>query len=448
MPLEPVLLSLLLVAVAVIFHRILILKALLMRERQKNRQRARRRRLRQQRAAKKRIWARPWLLRRPLYGHHEHLLGELNREDQKSFKNFVRVPPQLFEEMVTRLTPYLQKKVTQMRDPLPVALKVAVTLRFMATGTSFVDLHYNFRVSISAISAFLPEVCNAIIRIYRPELLKLPKTPAEWKKVSDGFARKWNYNNCIGAIDGKHIPIRKPVGGGSYYFNYKKFHSIILLAVCDASYKFLFVNVGAAGSAGDAGTWLNSSLHGYLEAGTAGLPEPEPMPHDDVAVPYHLVGDDAFALKTYLMKPYSHRTQVPEERIFSYRLSRARRTIENAFGLLQNRLRVFGVPLYVQPRKAMRITLCGCVLHNLFLERIPMTITAREVDHENEDHQQIPGAWREGHPELQGLEGFQGQNPTRRAKAQRDYLSAYYASEAGEVPWQERIVFPVGRRFL
>ena len=404
------------------------------------------RRRRRPRPPTKRVWTREWLLRRPMYGHNEQLLGELNREDPRSFKMYLRVPPEVFEEIVTRLTPLLQKKTTRMREPLSVALKVATTLRFMATGCSLTELHFNFRVSLSAISKFIPQVCQAIIKEYQEETIKLPETPEEWKTVAESFSRKWNYHNCIGAIDGKHIPIKKPVGGGSYYFNYKKFHSIILMGICDASYRFLYVDIGAEGGAGDAGTWFRSRLNRKLENNTAGLPEPEPLPNDDQPIPYHLIGDDAFALKKYLMKPYSHRSQVNEERIFSYRLSRARRTVENCFGLLQARLRIFGVTLYLKPRKAMAVTMAGCVLHNLFLDRIPMHINAREVDREDEHHETIPGAWREGQSGLEGLNYNEGHNPQRQAKQQRDYLAQYYSSEAGSVPWQERMVFPRGRR--
>ena len=122
--------------------------------------------------------------------------------------------------------------------------------------------------------------------------------PDEWKKVADGFSSKWNYHNCCGAIDGKHIAIQKPILAGSQYFNYKRFHSIILMAVCDASYKFLYVDIGAEGGAGDGGTWFRSTFHRALQRNIVGFPPPALLPNDDRDIPFHLVGDDAFALKT------------------------------------------------------------------------------------------------------------------------------------------------------
>ena len=81
-------------------------------------------------------------------------------------------------------------------------------------------------------------------------------------------------------------------------------------------------------------------------------------------VPYINVADDAFPLTTYCMKPYSSQKLSDSKRIFGYRLSRARRTTENAFGILSNRFRVSSSHMYLQPNNATKITL-ACVLHNI-----------------------------------------------------------------------------------
>ncbi|XP_068232103.1 uncharacterized protein [Palaemon carinicauda] len=112
---------------------------------------------------------------------------------------------------------------------------------------------------------FVPEVCEAIIDTYQHEFLKCPKTPEEWKTVAEVFANKWNYHNCIRALDGKHVPIKKPRKLGSLYYFYKKFHSIILIAVADAKYKFLYIDVGAEGGAGNGGAWSKYNLHHAIE---------------------------------------------------------------------------------------------------------------------------------------------------------------------------------------
>ena len=330
-----------------------------------------------------------------------------------------------------------------MRKALPVGLKLAITLRFLSTGLSYTNLAFNFRTSIAAISLFVPLVCKALIKAYKNEVLKCPTSPEEWKEVARHFSRKWNYHNCGGALDGKHVAIRKPNNARSEYYNYKKFHSIILMALADAQYRFLYVDIGAEGGAGDAGTWFRCSLHRAIERGRVRFPPDSDLPNDNTKIPFHIIADDAFALKTWLMKPFGHLSQVHHERIFSYRLSRARRVVENAFGILQMRWRVFLTTMQLQPQIVKVITLCACVLHNLTLQRQPPA--PHNLDREDQNYNLIPGSWREQENLMQRLMADHGRNPSSQAKAIRKYLALYYSSEAGSVPWQERMVYPGGR---
>ncbi|XP_071105394.1 uncharacterized protein [Haliotis cracherodii] len=118
--------------------------------------------------------------------------------------------PDLFQEMVEKLTPHLMKQTTLMREPLEVGLKLAATLRFLATGNSYPSLQYSFRVEASTVCKFLPEVCKAIIEVFRDEVLSCPETEEEWKDVAAMFSTRWNYHNCLGALDSKHVAMKKP----------------------------------------------------------------------------------------------------------------------------------------------------------------------------------------------------------------------------------------------
>lgn len=81
------------------------------------------------------------------------------------------------------------------------------------------------------------------------------------------FHQKWDFPNCIGCIDGKHILLQKPDKAGSEFYNYKGRHSIVLMGICDASYKFTFIDVGKKGSGNDAGIWEFSPFNLGLEQG-------------------------------------------------------------------------------------------------------------------------------------------------------------------------------------
>ncbi|XP_064117663.1 putative nuclease HARBI1 [Macrobrachium nipponense] len=326
-----------------------------------------------------------------------------------------------------------------MRNEQEVGLKLAVTLHHLASGNDYPSLQYSFRVSESSICRFIPLVCQAIIDTYKPEVLKCLKTAEAWNNVAKRFASKWNYFNSVGALDGKHVAIKKPKDGGSLYFNYKKFHSIVLMALSDAKYRFLFVDVGAEG-AGDGGTWRKCILARAITSNRAGLPQDTNLPNDVEPILFHIVANDAFALRSWMMEPYSHQSQDPTKRLYSYRLSHAHCVVENAFGLLHMRLQVFRRTMQQDVKVCKKITLCTCVMHKLTLQHYPYAGT--DVDHEDQHHNVVPSIWRQESLNLmEQLMARRGPNYTRRAKTIRDYLAQYHSSDAGEVEWQERIVF-------
>ena len=87
-----------------------------------------------------------------------------------------------------------------------------------------------------------------------------PTDPEDWKPIGERFRYRWNVPQAVGALDGKHIAIKKPKKSGSEYFNYKGYFSLVLLALVDADYKFLWVNTGASGSSSDAQIFNCSKL--------------------------------------------------------------------------------------------------------------------------------------------------------------------------------------------
>ena len=87
-------------------------------------------------------------------------------------------------------------------------------------------------------------------------------------------------------MDGKLIVIRPRTGSGSYYFNYKHTFSIILLAVVDANYKFIYIDVGCNGRISDGGVFKNCSLFNAMENNTLQIPPPEPL-DDEADYPFH-----------------------------------------------------------------------------------------------------------------------------------------------------------------
>ena len=155
-----------------------------------------------------------------------------------------------------------------------------------------------FRVSHNAISTLIPEVCQALIDELSPEVIQPPVTEDEWLEVAAAFHQKWNFPHCLGAVDGKHIHIQCPPGGGSEFYNYKRFHSIIMLAMCDANYVIRWMNIGASGSHSDAQLFNRSELQRVLDNNIAKVPQPRPLPGTQDSMPFFVIADDAFPLKT------------------------------------------------------------------------------------------------------------------------------------------------------
>jgi hypothetical protein len=244
----------------------------------------------------------------------------------------------------------------------------------------------------------------------------------DYASFADDFAQKWNLWNCVGSIDGKHISIQAPSNSGTAFFNYKKHFSIVLLAVCNADYIFTCVDVGAYGSQADGGILRNSEFGKQLFGGTLPLPPPTPLPFTTEPVPYFFAADEAFGLHNNILRPFPGKNLSEVKQIFNYRLSRARRVIENAFGIMVARWRIFHRVINAQPETVDNIVKAAVCLHN-FLKRIEANSAKKTycppsyVDHDVNNEVQ-PGEWRNDVPE--GLGVLQNVNTLPRRISSRN----------------------------
>ena len=336
-----------------------------------------------------------------------------------------------------------------MRLPISPEEKLAVTLRFLATGESYESLMYQFRIHRTTIGRFVPTVCKAIYSCLQDKYFKMPATEEEWISIADKTFETWQFPNAIGAMDGKHIPLFHPKGSGSEYFNYKGFYSLVLLALIDYDYKFLYVDVGCQGRISDGGVYSNSTLNFALENNHLNLPKARPLPasndlkwlHDqetETLFPFMIVADDAFPLKPEIMKPYSQRNLDDKKILFNYRASRYRRVTENAFGILSCRFRVFLTRTNLSPESAVDIVLACIVLHNMLRIKSRDFYSPPETFDEEIDFQTIrPGKWRiDGAPNVfSDLPSSKQNHYSRNAEEVRSGLANYFYGP-GAVPWQ------------
>lgn len=300
--------------------------------------------------------------------------------------------------------------------------------RYLSGGSSIFYVSRLFRLGVTTVREITQEVTQVLWEELKHDYL--PEVDGQqWQRYSAEFESRWNLPHCCAAVDGKHVTITCPPNSGSMYYNYKKQYSIVLMAMCDANYNFVGVDIGAYGGNADGSVFAQSAfgyrlLHGELE-----LPQPSALPNGDV-LPYFIVGDAAFPLKSNLMRPYPGRNLEILQENFNYRLSRARRTIENAFGVLVARWRILLSPLQLQPDAAENIVKASVVLHN-FVKRHNANQYAPPsfVDHIGQEGEIIvPGEWRSQVDPLVGIDSDfvqRGNNAARNAYQARDVLAKY-----------------------
>lgn len=271
--------------------------------------------------------------------------------------------------------------------------------------------------------------------------MQLPQNEAEWKEVEQTY-QKWNFPHCVGAMDGKHINLQAPIGSGTEYFNYKGFHSIVLFAVVDGNYNFIYANVGAQGRISDGGIFAATSFKESLDKMTMNLPTPCSLPGRTKATPYVFLGDDAFPLAENIMKPIGGtHEENSKERIFNYRVSRARRVVENVFGISSSVFRVLRKPMLLEPSVARQVVLAIIHLHNFLRQSSSRKIYNPPGTFEKEcpDTGDVTGGiWKQDEPNTRGLTSFP--NIPRRSsmdaqKVRREFME-YFISPQGEVSFQ------------
>lgn len=208
------------------------------------------------------------------------------------------------------------------------------------------------------------------------------------------------------------------------------------MAIVNANYEFIMVDVGTNGRVSDGGVLQNTKFGQKLRNNDLNIPRPAVVNNSTRNLPYVFVGDDAFPMGPNLLKPYSQTGLTKEKRIFNYRLSRARRLVESAFGILATRFGVFQRSFYLHPVKVQKVVLACCYLHNFL--RKSTYFSYKLIPHEDVDTGIVhPPA--EKITELTPLESCNQKNSLQLAKRARDDYCEYFNNE-GAVYWQDKFV--------
>ncbi|XP_025425061.1 protein ALP1-like [Sipha flava] len=288
------------------------------------------------------------------------------REYPEKFKEYFRMNIHTYDYILDNISNDI-KKYSNFRECIQPDEKLAITIRYLSTGMSFRALEFLFKRHHYTIGKIVEDVCVAIWNQLFTKHMPIPNKE-NYLKISSTFEVLWNFPHVVGCLDGKHLRVKCPEKSGSMFFNYKGYYSIVLQGVADANYKFIFVDVGAYGKQSDSGTFLASDLYDILDKYKNSLPRPTKIKDTEIDMPYVMLADDAYPLKEYILKPYLKRQLTHEEMIFNYRLSRCRRCIECAFGIMCTKWRLLYKPIETKIEKAENIAKAITLLHNIIID--------------------------------------------------------------------------------
>lgn len=187
---------------------------------------------------KVKLWKSEYMKKRGTHGEFA-LTREFSNE---RFLNYFRVNREEFEEVHSMIQPIIYSEGCNAQTPIGTEEKLAVFVRYLASGDSNKSIGYSYRTGDRTVAKTVNEVSIAIWR--NMQQLYLPQPTREmWISIASDFETRWHFPYCFGAIDGKHVVIKKPNKSGSLFFNYKHDFSIVLMAAVEAHYKFTFIDI-------------------------------------------------------------------------------------------------------------------------------------------------------------------------------------------------------------
>lgn len=283
--------------------------------------------------------------------------------DNEDFKNAFRVDRSTFHFLVKHMKP-LQRMDTTWRFCIPLPKRIAISLYTLGSSAEYRTVGSLFGVGRTTVGQLVLEFSKELWSIFQKDFLNVyPPTQQKVEEIVHGFERL-GFPQCFGAIDGCHIEVNPPKHEAVDYYNFKGWYSTVLFASVDYRYRFTYINVGSPGRCNDSTLFENSLLKLQHEQNAIFKENSQKILGTDV--PVLLIGDSAFKLSNYLMKPFPFSvSQNEREKRFNYHLSKCRIVVESAFGHLKARFRRIGKGLEVHIDNAPTIIKACCMLHNI-----------------------------------------------------------------------------------
>ncbi|XP_034019547.1 protein ANTAGONIST OF LIKE HETEROCHROMATIN PROTEIN 1-like [Thalassophryne amazonica] len=261
--------------------------------------------------------------------------------------------------LCNKLQPVIERQDTTFRRCVPLKKRVAIAPWKLATDSEYRTIAHLFGVSITSVCRCVQEFCVAAETLLVPEEICFPGEE-KLREMAAYFENRWGLPQCVGAIDGSHIA---PQEYHCDYFNCKGWHSVILQGVVDGKRLFWNVFTGLPGSLHDAKV-LRLSTHWEL-ATEGNRFRSHTRNIGGVTSGYYILGDSAYPLQNWLLKPFHDTGWLTGEQLFDKKFSNARVVVENAFGRLKGRWHCLLKRNDCDLRLTKSTVMTCCALHNL-----------------------------------------------------------------------------------
>ena len=243
--------------------------------------------------------------------------------------------------ILQRIRSELQKQnVTE--EPISPEERLGICLYRLDRGDYYYTIAEMVGRGLSTVNSIVHEVSKVLVEYLWQEAISsnLPKCREDFEEKIVDMEEFWQFPCTWAASDGCHIPMKCPpgsLGACKEYHNFKNFYSIVLMALVDSNYRFIWGSCGFPGNSNDSVIFQSTNLWNSIQE--------EMLPNvgkqvGKVNIPPLIIADSAFPLRTWLMKPYTDAVLSPQQKYFNYRLSRARVVTECAYGQLKGRWRV------------------------------------------------------------------------------------------------------------
>uniref|UniRef100_A0A2Q4QQN1 DDE Tnp4 domain-containing protein n=1 Tax=Caenorhabditis japonica TaxID=281687 RepID=A0A2Q4QQN1_CAEJA len=320
--------------------------------------------------------------------------------DRKQYKYITGVDEKTFNTLLTIIEPrgsYIGLS--------PIA-RLVVFLRYAREGDTQNRISRDIGVSQATISRLLSDVIWAIANV-APEHIIFPSDRKEIMSQQYDFFHKTNCNGvmrkmpCFGLIDGKHWATEHPPHTGSLNYNYKGFYSFNSLVVCDANSRINFIQVSELAVNSDAALFRDGPLAEMLDSCVTECGYTK-IPGSDIEMPPFLLADNGFGLNFTVMNKYRTIGITTEKIRFNEWICQTRVKVENCFGILTSKFKVFRRRLNLKPATSRALIVALACVHNISLG--PRHIHSLPADIEPINHH----------------------NPYRSPEEQRDMLMRFF----------------------